>query len=125
MVKKIQALARGFIARRLVSEWFVERRRLVIQWQARIRKFIDLRRFVRKLELEHGAALSLQNVIRGFLGRRRYWFLRQTLASVRIQALWRGCRARVVSDRRWLSIRATIIQVFINFNDCFRKIFLY
>ena len=33
-----------------------------------------------------------------------------TLASVRVQALWRGCKARVVSDRRWLSIRATIIQ---------------
>jgi hypothetical protein len=42
LVKHIQRVARGYIVRRLVAEWFHARNRMVVQWQARIRKYLDL-----------------------------------------------------------------------------------
>ena len=42
VIKRIQRIARGFITRRLVAEWFHSRQRMVVQWQARMRKWIDL-----------------------------------------------------------------------------------
>lgn len=64
-VKKIQALARGYITRRLVAQWFRERRRLTIQWQARIRKHLDLKHWKLGLAVEQRAVVHPQRLVRG------------------------------------------------------------
>ena len=109
-VTKIQAMVRGVIARRLVAVWYRERLQLAIQWQARIRGALRIRRFRRKLAREQAATPYLQKAVRGFLARRRFVYLRRTAAALPIQRLWRGCRGRFEADRRWLAPRATAIQ---------------
>ena len=85
VIKRIQRIARGFITRRLVAEWFHSRQRMVVQWQARIRKFLDLVHHRPKVVKWQAGALGVQRIIRGFLARRRHWFLRMVMAVVRLQ----------------------------------------
>lgn len=56
---------------------------------------------------------QIQRTLRGFLGRRRFVFLRRFAACLPIQRLWRGCVARAEADLLWLHPRATAIQVIV------------
>jgi hypothetical protein len=109
-VKMIQAAARGFIARRLVADWYKERLRLAIQWQARCRGYLRIKHAKLRFAEERAACPPIQRLIRGFLGRRRFTYLRRSLAALVLQRLWRGCVGRTESDRRWLNPRAAVIQ---------------
>ena len=109
-VKMIQAAARGFIARRLVADWYKERLRLAIQWQARCRGYLRIKHAKLRFAEERAACPPIQRLIRGFLGRRRFTYLRRSLAALVLQRLWRGCVGRTESDRRWLNPRAALIQ---------------
>jgi len=109
-VAKIQAMARGYITRRFVAAWYQERIRLAIEWQARVRGFIRITHFKRRLATERRAAPFIQKLIRGFLGRKRFVYLRRSAAALPIQRMWRGCVGRYAADLAWLAPKATFIQ---------------
>ena len=53
------------LARRLVADWYRERLRLAIQWQARFRGYLRVKRFKLRLERERAACPHIQRAIRG------------------------------------------------------------
>eukprot|EP00752_Nemacystus_decipiens_P005346 g4847.t1 len=109
-VVKIQALARGVIARRFVAEWYARRSIMVLAWQNIIRRMLSNIRWKRRLALEQRAASRIQAAERGRAGRLKARRARINLAALRIQCLWRGSVDRVRVDRLWLGTLATRIQ---------------
>lgn len=109
-VVKIQALARGVIARRFVAEWYARRSVMVLAWQKIIRRMLSNIRWRRRLALEQRAASRIQAAERGRAGRRKARSIKVNLAALRIQCLWRGSVDRARVDRIWLGALATRIQ---------------
>ena len=109
-VVKIQALARGVIARRFVAEWYARRSVMVLAWQNIIRRMLSNIKWRRRLALEQRAAARIQAAERGRAGRLKARRARINLAALRIQCLWRGSVDRVRVDRLWLGTLATRIQ---------------
>lgn len=109
-VVKIQALARGIIARRFVAEWYARRSVMVLAWQNIIRRMLSNIQWGRRLALEQRAASGIQAAERGRAGRVKARSVRINLAALRIQCLWRGSVDRVRVDRLWLGTLATRIQ---------------
>ncbi|KAI8850373.1 P-loop containing nucleoside triphosphate hydrolase protein [Chytridium lagenaria] len=69
---------------------------LMILGQKNIKRFIQRRRYLRM----RGAAIKWQAIIRGFLARRYYKFLRETVAATKIQKIWRGYSARKLYNKK-------------------------
>lgn len=109
-VVRIQALARGVIARRFVAEWYARRSVMVLAWQTVIRRMLSNIQWRRRLAMEHRAASKLQALGRGQAAREKVSRLRTNLAALRIQCLWRGSVDRARVDRLWLGVLATRIQ---------------
>ena len=109
-VVKIQALARGVIARRFVAEWYARRSVMVLAWQNIIRRMLSNIQWGRRLALEQRAAARIQAAERGRAGRRKSHSVKINLAVLRIQCLWRGSVDRARVDRLWLGALATRIQ---------------
>lgn len=109
-VVKIQALARGVIARRFVAEWYARRSVMVLAWQNIIRRMLSNIQWRRRLALEQRAASRIQAAERGRAGRRKSRGVKINLAALRIQCLWRGSVDRARVDRIWLGTLATRIQ---------------
>ena len=109
-VVKVQALARGVIARRYVAEWYARRSVMVLAWQNIIRRMLSNIQWGRRLALEQRAASRIQAAERGRAGRHRARSVKVSLAALRIQCLWRGSVDRVRVDRLWLGTLATRIQ---------------
>lgn len=109
-VVRIQALARGVIARRFVAEWYARRSVMVLAWQTVIRRMLSNIQWRRNLTVEHEAASKLQAVARGRAGRDKAFRVRADLAALCIQCLWRGSVDRARVDRLWLGSLATRIQ---------------
>lgn len=109
-VVKIQALARGVLARRFVAEWYARRSVMVLAWQNIIRRMLSNIRWRRRLALEQGAASKIQAAARARAGRQRARATKVNLAALRIQCLWRGSVDRARVDRLWLGALATRIQ---------------
>lgn len=109
-VVRVQALARGLLARRFVAEWYARRSAMVLGWQTVIRRMLSNIRWKRRLEAENKAATKMQAVVLGHAGRKKARHRRSSAAALRIQRLWRGCVDRGKADRLWLDIRATRIQ---------------
>ena len=109
-VVRIQALARGVLARRFVAEWYARRSVMVLAWQTVIRRMLSNIRWRRRLSKERWAASKLQAAARGRAGRERTRRLKQDLAATRIQCLWRGSVDRARVDKLWLGTLATRIQ---------------
>ncbi|CAM9676395.1 unnamed protein product [Ectocarpus sp. 6 AP-2014] len=109
-VVKIQALARGVLARRFVAEWYARRSVMVLAWQNIIRRMLSNIRWRRRLALEQGAASKIQAAARARAGRQRAHATKVDLAALRIQCLWRGSVDRARVDRLWLGALATRIQ---------------
>jgi hypothetical protein len=99
---KIQRCIRGVLARRRVATWFNRRNQLIVNWQCRIRKWRS-NKYVRPvLEKERLAAICIQRIVLGKLGRLRWKRIQMNFAATRIQAIWRGVIARAEADRIWL-----------------------
>lgn len=109
-VVKIQALARGVIARRFVAEWYARRSVMVLAWQNIIRRMLSNIQWGRRLALEQRAASRIQAAERGRAGRGKARSTKANLAALRIQCLWRGSVDRARVDRIWLGTLATRIQ---------------
>lgn len=109
-VVKIQALARGVLARRFVAEWYARRSVMVLAWQNIIRRMLSNIRWRRRLALEQEAASKIQAAARACAGRQRARATKVNLAALRIQCLWRGSVDRARVDRLWLGALATRIQ---------------
>ncbi|CAN0017844.1 unnamed protein product [Ectocarpus sp. 4 AP-2014] len=109
-VVKIQALARGVLARRFVAEWYARRSVMVLAWQNIIRRMLSNIRWRRRLALEQGAASKIQAAARARAGRQRARATKVNLAALHIQCLWRGSVDRARVDRLWLGALATRIQ---------------
>lgn len=109
-VVKIQALARGVIARRFVAEWYARRSVMVLAWQNIIRRMLSNIQWRRRLALEQRAASRIQAAERGRAGRLKSHSVKINLAVLRIQCLWRGSVDRARVDRLWLGTLATRIQ---------------
>uniref|UniRef100_A0A7S3NPG8 Uncharacterized protein n=1 Tax=Aureoumbra lagunensis TaxID=44058 RepID=A0A7S3NPG8_9STRA len=100
---KIQAAARAFIARKLVSVWWLNSQRLAVLWQSRLRSGLDLTRAELELREDQLAALAIQKHVRGFLGRCQFLFEEQSQAVNRIQRVWRGSCVRYLTNALWLN----------------------
>jgi hypothetical protein len=111
----IQKMARGMLTRRFVARWYNVRKRIIIEVQSRTRKFLCNKRLRPKLAREQQMAIQMQRIIRGHLGRLRYYRYLYNLSATRIQCLWRGIKERIVLDRQWLNEKVVIIQ------NCMRK----
>lgn len=109
-VVRVQALARGVIARRFVAEWYSRRSSMVLAWQTIIRRMLSNIHTRRRLEIERRAASRIQAAARGRVAREKTKKRKASLAVLRIQCLWRGCVDRARVDRVWLGVQATRIQ---------------
>ncbi|KAJ3212445.1 Myosin type-2 heavy chain 1 [Dinochytrium kinnereticum] len=76
---------------------------LMILGQKNIKRFIQRRLYLRM----RAAAIKWQAIIRGFLARRHYRFLRETAAATKIQKIWRGYYARKMYEKK----RAAAIKI--------------
>jgi len=106
----IQRYARGFIARSLVRVWLIRRSWLVIVSQSATRGKLGRMAFVEKRQAAEKAALVLQRIVRGYIGRLKCDLVRSCVGARRIQSYWRGCIARVAADKKWVQIQVTKIQ---------------
>lgn len=109
-IVRIQAFARGVIARRFVAEWYSRRSVMVLAWQTAIRRMLSNMKWRRRLVVEQRAASKLQAVVRGRSGREKARQMKTDIAALRIQCLWRGSVDRARVDRLWLGSLATRIQ---------------
>jgi hypothetical protein len=107
---KIQAIARGYVTRRLLAEWHAQREGVVLAWQTIMRRTISNARWSRQRENEAREATRIQAAWRGAVGRHEARRERRNKAALTIQSLWRGCVSRARTDRTWLDQQATLIQ---------------
>ncbi|CAM9262424.1 unnamed protein product [Chrysoparadoxa australica] len=110
-IVRIQALARGMIARRFVAEWFARRSVMILGWQTVIRGFLARVHWRDEKERQRKTAIRIQAFARGYLGRCKAQLKRVNIAALRIQCLWRGCVERVRIDRLWLDKQVTLMQL--------------
>lgn len=121
-VSRVQALARGNIARKYVSEWHSRRSSIVCAWQTIIRRALSNNRRRSCLVVENRAATRLQAVTRGCAGRNKARHTRANLAALRIQCLWRGSVDRARADRMWLDALVTRVQGLVRVMAARRKV---
>uniref|UniRef100_A0A5K3FUT7 Calponin-homology (CH) domain-containing protein n=3 Tax=Mesocestoides corti TaxID=53468 RepID=A0A5K3FUT7_MESCO len=105
-VVRCQALARGWLARRMVSK----RLAFVITVQALGRAFIARKKVEARLSSMHRAAVVIQKTWKGHLERRKYLETRSKV--IRLQVSWRGslARYRFVALRKRRERAALVIQ---------------
>ena len=108
-IVKIQAHARGMIARRYIAMWYKLRTEVIIETQARVRKLLSNIHIRPILKYEDNMVRKIQPIVRGWLGRRRWHRILCDLCATRIQALWRGVTDRARADKRWL--HSTVIPI--------------
>jgi hypothetical protein len=111
-IKVIQALVRGMITRKWLSLWYKNRFLMIIQWQARFRRFLSNKRWDAVCEIEEAASVKCQKGVRMFLGKCVAYWKRLHLAAERVQCMWRGCVARARSDKLWLDKQVSVLQAF-------------
>lgn len=121
-VARVQALVRGVVARKYVTEWHSRRSSMVCMWQAFIRRALSNNRRQRYLVVENRAATRLQAVARGGAGRNKARHTRANLAALRIQCLWRGSVDRARADRMWLDTLVTRVQGLVRVMSAKRKV---
>lgn len=121
-VTRVQALARGVITRKYVTEWHSRRNSMVCVWQTIIRRGLSNNRRQRCLVVENRAATRLQAVARGRAGRNKAEHTRANLAALRIQCLWRGSVDRARADRMWLGALVTRVQALVRMMSARRKV---
>lgn len=107
---KIQAQARGMVARALIRRWYLRRTWLVMLVQASARGLISRKNSRRTLARERFAAVMIGRLVRGHLGRVRSQRHLERCAALRIQRLWRGCVGRACADRAWLNAEVIKMQ---------------
>lgn len=100
---KIQRCIRGVLARRRVATWFNRRNQLIVIWQCHIRKWSSNRYFRPILAIEKDAAITIQRIVLGKLGRIRWKNIQRNKAATRIQIMWRGVISRAQTDHMWLN----------------------
>lgn len=110
---KIQRHVRGMIARRWVARYHRSINELAVQWQCRVRKWYSNKYLRPKLANEVRVAIIIQKYLRRWMARRYCKIKLHHVAATRIQALWRGIVARVVSDKVWLNRVVVPIQKFV------------
>jgi len=88
----------------------MQRTKIVTVWQAKVRRIQSNKRLRSLQALEQAAAVAIQRIVRGKLGRVKHWKAKRNLAAERIQAMWRGIVARVTSDKMWLNKIVVPIQ---------------
>ncbi len=104
-----QSLLRGVITRKFVARWHHARVKIVTDWQARTRRFYSNKHLRPILLQEQLAAIEIQRIIRGKIGRVKAYIKRGHIAAARIQCMWRGVIARVRTDMMWL--QGTVIPI--------------
>ena len=114
-IKRIQAIIRGMITRKWLALWYKNRFLMIVQWQARIRRFLSNVSIRKGLEEDQLAAVKCQKCVRMYLA--KCYAKRQQLevASERIQCMWRGIIARARCDKKWLDGQVTVLQAFVRF----------
>ncbi|KAH9097453.1 hypothetical protein LEN26_016983 [Aphanomyces euteiches] len=107
---QIQRLFRGILCRKLVGVWHLSRLRFATKIQAMYRGHLYRRVLETRLQWEVYNATMIQRWTRGHFGRQRAVKVRQHMAALHIQCLFRGYQSRQDSDKLWLGSKATRIQ---------------
>ena len=108
--RTIQRFARGMIARKWIGQWYAIRNKVIVCWQAGVRRVISKSRVNRIRAHESQCVIKIQRIIRGKLGRVRWWRILRDTAATRIQAAWRGIVARCRFDKIWVNRQVLPIQ---------------
>jgi hypothetical protein len=108
--RTIQRFVRGMIARKWIGRWFAIRNKVIVCWQAGIRRVISTARVKRIRAHETACAIKIQRTVRGKLGRVRWRRILRDTAATRVQAAWRGIVARCRFDKLWLNRQVLPIQ---------------
>ena len=95
----IQACVRGMISRKWLSLWYKNRFLMIIQWQARFRKFLSNKKIRMTFAEEVAAAVKTQKAVRMFLAKCVAYWKRLHLAAERVQV-------RIAARRRAARRRA-------------------
>ncbi|GMH99477.1 hypothetical protein TrVE_jg3868 [Triparma verrucosa] len=109
-IKVIQALVRGMITRKWLALWYKNRFLMIIQWQARCRRYMSNKKLWPLQERDQKAAIKCQKAVRMFLAKCWAYWKRLEVATERIQCMWRGCVARARCDKIWLDKQVTFMQ---------------
>ncbi|GMH72347.1 hypothetical protein TL16_g05891 [Triparma laevis f. inornata] len=109
-IKVIQALVRGMITRKWLALWYKNRFLMIIQWQARCRRYLSNKEVWPLQERDQKAAVKCQKAVRMFLAKCWAHWKRLEVATERIQCMWRGCVARARCDKIWLDKQVTFMQ---------------
>ncbi|DAZ95488.1 TPA: hypothetical protein N0F65_001968 [Lagenidium giganteum] len=107
---QVQRILRGFLCRRLVAVWHLNRTFRVTLIQAAWRGFLMRRVIHTWNQWEYVNVVRIQATMRMYLGRKAARRLKKSIAVLHIQTLWRGYTARQRADLLWLSRKATDLQ---------------
>lgn len=102
IVVRIQKLIRGYMTRKWVARWFRIKTKIAISWQAHTRKYLSNKHLRPVQQMERDMVVKIQKIVRGKLGRVRFYHLLRSICATKIQTLWRGLVARARSDVKWL-----------------------
>ena len=71
------------IARKWIARWFTIRNKIIVCWQAGIRRSISLGRTRRQFAFERSMVIKIQKIIRGKIGRARWMRIHRDIAASR------------------------------------------
>ena len=74
---------RGMIARKWIARWFNIRNKIIVCWQAGIRRCISASKTRRQFAFERSMVIKIQKIIRGKIGRARWTRLHRDVAASR------------------------------------------
>jgi len=114
-IKVIQALVRGMITRKWLALWYKNRFLMIVQWQARIRRYIITAKDRKAKARDWEASIKCQKCARMFIEKCKAKRRQLELATQRIQCMWRGIIARARCDKMWLDKQVTVLQAFARF----------
>lgn len=78
--------------------------------QAAERGRVERRKTMSMKQQMHEAASDIQRVFRGWFWRRKAKLRTRKRQHAKIARMWRGAKGRAIADRRFLDVKATIIQ---------------
>jgi hypothetical protein len=108
---KIQRMARGYLSRKWVHIWHVNRTIRVTRLQALFRGYYIRCKVISTWKRwEYVNATKIQSIIRMHFAKRFCIRYRREIAVLHIQCLWRGFSSRKRIDLVWLEVRAKNLQ---------------
>ncbi|OWZ23499.1 hypothetical protein PHMEG_0001598 [Phytophthora megakarya] len=107
----IQGVVRGYLTRRWVRVWHVNRSIRVTRLQALFRGYYIRYKVIPTWKRwEHINATKIQSIVRMYFAKKCWRRYKEEIAALHIQIVWRGYSSRKQSDIRWLAVKTINLQ---------------